>query len=72
MAIIRIFRPREIIEEITYLELLGLDLKPVKRALIGLLRPSTSGYLSDENGPRGVSASGCLQGLFPPALGPAL
>ena len=37
---------------------IGLDLKPVKRALK---------TLGDENGPRVL---GCLQGPFAPALGP--
>ena len=41
------------LEEFTYqLEgPIGLDLKPVKRALKVPPRPSTSGYLDDENGP---------------------
>ena len=45
---------------------IGLDLKPVKRALKGPPRPSTSGCLGDENGPRGIPALGCLQGPFAP------
>ena len=44
------------LEQITLLRYspIGLDLKPVKQALKGPLRPSTSGYLGDENDARGV------------------
>lgn len=47
-------------------------LKPVKRTLKDRPKLSTSSYLGDENGPRGVSALGYLQGPFSPALGAAL
>ena len=51
---------------------IGLGVKPMKRALKVPPRPSTSGYLGDKNGPRGVSVLGCLQGPFAPAFGQSL